>query len=80
MEQYPSPEFKKKTIKNSVQFDEKNRNPPLKNGAMYANAFVGPNPLYCPITNSAKKTGSPIKNAAKRYGIRNAPPPFLYAK
>lgn len=50
---------------------------PLKRGAKLAKALIGPNPLYCPTTNSAKKTGNPMKHAARKYGIKKAPPPFL---
>ena len=39
---------------------------PLKIGAKEANAFVGPKPLYCPIINSAKNTGNPMKTAANK--------------
>jgi hypothetical protein len=38
---------------------------------------MGPKPLYCPINNSAKKIGKPMKMAERKYGSKNAPPPLL---
>lgn len=53
------------------------RNLPLKSGAIKLYAFIGPNPLYCPVINSAKNIGKPMNIAERKYGNKNAPPPFL---
>lgn len=46
---------------------------PLKKGPIAANAFIGPKPVYCPIYNSRKKRGRPIKINIIKNGIRKAP-------
>lgn len=46
---------------------------PLKKGPIAANAFIGPKPVYCPMYNSRKKRGRPIKTNMIKNGIRKAP-------
>lgn len=52
---------------------------PLKSGAIYEYALIGPWPENCPMTSSAKKIGRPMMKTISRYGMRKAPPAlFLF--
>ena len=42
--------------------------------------FPGPKEQNCPTEVDRKKIGSPASTSMTKYGIKNPPPPFSYAK
>ena len=55
---------------------EKTFSSPLKIGQTFQIA-IGPKEANCPNANSMKNMGKPQITSIVKYGMRNAPPPFL---